>query len=58
MLNGEPVYYPNMYISDWLVVHGLRQVLSVPWEGTQEGIAGATDEIGGSIEDYTPDYEF
>ncbi|KAM3741339.1 hypothetical protein ACB098_08G169100 [Castanea mollissima] len=58
MLNGVPVYYPNIYISDWLVVHGLRQVLAVPWEGTQEGIAGASDEFGGSIEDYTPDYEF
>jgi hypothetical protein len=29
MLNGEPVFYPNMYISDWLVVHGLREVLAL-----------------------------
>ncbi|KAH7516398.1 hypothetical protein FEM48_Zijuj10G0131200 [Ziziphus jujuba var. spinosa] len=29
MLNGVPVFFPNMYFSDPLVVHGLNEVLAV-----------------------------
>lgn len=42
MLNGVPVLYPNMYISDSLVVHGLREVLALP-ERPKE-VAGVTSE--------------
>ncbi|KAK7308742.1 hypothetical protein VNO77_42368 [Canavalia gladiata] len=29
LLNGVPVIFPELYRSDWLVVHGLQEVLSV-----------------------------
>ncbi|KAJ7943031.1 Fasciclin-like arabinogalactan protein [Quillaja saponaria] len=30
LLNGVPVVYPGLYYSDWLVVHGLPEVLPAP----------------------------
>ena len=57
MLNRVPVYFPNMYLSDLLVVHGLRQTLAV-LEGMQE-TAGASDEFRSSNEGNVPvNYEF
>ncbi|KAK3040739.1 hypothetical protein RJ639_029261 [Escallonia herrerae] len=46
-VNEGPVSFLDMYYSDWLVVHGLREILSVPGivvEGEGETAAGAVGE--------------
>lgn len=30
VLNGVPVIFPDMYQSDWLIIHGLNQLLMPP----------------------------
>ncbi|KAF5442325.1 hypothetical protein F2P56_034995 [Juglans regia] len=30
VLNNVPVIYPDMYVCDWLVVHGIRDILEAP----------------------------
>ncbi|XP_062154366.1 putative fasciclin-like arabinogalactan protein 20 [Alnus glutinosa] len=51
MLNGVPVFYPNMYISDWLVVHGLRKVLELP-ERSKEAVGVPSKEnVPGNCEE-------
>ncbi|KAL4612506.1 hypothetical protein ACB092_08G204600 [Castanea dentata] len=36
LLNDVPVIYPDMYFSDWLVVHGVVDVFEPPMETVQE----------------------
>jgi len=51
LLNGVPVFYPNMYISDWLVVHGLRKVLELP-ERSKEAVGVPSKEnVPGNCEE-------
>lgn len=37
MVNEVEVTFPDMYYSDWLVVHGVRQILSLHTNSDQEG---------------------
>ncbi|KAK9052222.1 hypothetical protein SSX86_028850 [Deinandra increscens subsp. villosa] len=30
MVNGVPIAFPDMYYSDWLVIHGISEALSLP----------------------------
>ncbi|KAL8196399.1 hypothetical protein R6Q57_024694 [Mikania cordata] len=30
IVNGVPIVYPDMYYSDWLVIHGIPEALSLP----------------------------
>ncbi|XP_057962232.1 putative fasciclin-like arabinogalactan protein 20 [Malania oleifera] len=48
MLNGIPIVFPDMYFGDWLVVHGLHEILPAP--ETPEHEAESLWEIG-EIED-------
>ncbi|XP_059636699.1 putative fasciclin-like arabinogalactan protein 20 [Cornus florida] len=43
MLNGVAVTVPDMYYSDWLVVHGIRDVLAAP-ERPYHGEPGSSSE--------------
>ncbi|KAF8390648.1 hypothetical protein HHK36_025175 [Tetracentron sinense] len=54
LLNGVPVIFPDMYYSDLLVVHGLRQMLTsqAKQEPTGDSFAG----FNGNDEDRQPDY--
>ena len=42
LVNGVPVIFPELYYSDWLVVHGLREVLS-PSKGRGKGGDGSSE---------------
>lgn len=44
LLNGVPVVFPELYYSDWLVVHGLREVLSVDSKGLTDQPAEDDDD--------------
>lgn len=48
VLNGTPVFYPNMYYSDTLAVHGINSIL-VPQEKTSipEQASDTTENING-----------
>ncbi|XP_061375045.1 putative fasciclin-like arabinogalactan protein 20 [Gastrolobium bilobum] len=49
LLNGVPVIFPELYYSDWLVVHGLREVLSVP-KGKKKAVKDS-DQVSDAGED-------
>ncbi|KAL7001031.1 hypothetical protein U1Q18_002185 [Sarracenia purpurea var. burkii] len=42
MLNEVPVTFPDMYYSDWLVIHGLPQFLELP-ETPDQGAESSTE---------------
>lgn len=46
MVNEVEITFPDMYYSEWLVVHGVRQILVLP-ESTEEG--GEDDEAPGDL---------
>ncbi|KAF2317842.1 hypothetical protein GH714_041158 [Hevea brasiliensis] len=48
MLNEVPVSFPDMYQSDWLVVHGLRGILEGP--NRPEEVGSASSEMGNNRE--------
>lgn len=47
MLNGVVINSPNLYYSDWLVVHGIHEVLVVP--KTPKEVAESSSQMGGQI---------
>lgn len=49
MVNEVAVTFPDMYSSNWLVVHGVRQMLSVP-SGFEVDDEGAADRDRGGVE--------
>lgn len=48
MVNEVEITFPDMYYSDWLVVHGVRQILSLPENPEQEEDDEPPEDIGGS----------
>lgn len=44
MLNEVPLTFPDMYFSDWLVVHGVHEVIEQP--ETPEQVLQASSEFG------------
>lgn len=54
MLNGIVIISPDLYYSDWLVVHGIREVLVAP-ESPKE-VAGSSSEMGNHGEEIAPDH--
>ncbi|XP_057956580.1 putative fasciclin-like arabinogalactan protein 20 [Malania oleifera] len=57
LLNEIPVTFPDMYSSDWLVVHGLREILTMP-ERPEAPAESSSDQNGGSNKEKLPDREF
>ncbi|XP_015382742.2 putative fasciclin-like arabinogalactan protein 20 [Citrus sinensis] len=47
MLNGVVISSPNLYYSDWLVVHGIHEVLAVP--ATTKEATESSSQMGGEI---------
>ncbi|XP_010250718.1 PREDICTED: putative fasciclin-like arabinogalactan protein 20 [Nelumbo nucifera] len=54
MINGVPVIFPDMYYSDWLVIHGLRQMLIFPEKQPPTG--DSFFAFNGAEEESTPDF--
>ncbi|KAK1390041.1 putative fasciclin-like arabinogalactan protein 20 [Heracleum sosnowskyi] len=47
MVNEVEVTFPDMFYSDWLVVHGVRQILSLHTNSDEEGNVPGDDRFGG-----------
>ncbi|KAL1807703.1 hypothetical protein DCAR_0727086 [Daucus carota subsp. sativus] len=47
MVNEVEVTFPDMYYSDWLVVHGVRQILSLRTNSDEEGNVPGDERISG-----------
>ncbi|KAL8120762.1 hypothetical protein AgCh_017805 [Apium graveolens] len=47
MVNEVEVTFPDMFYSDWLVVHGVRQILSLRTNSDEEGNVPGDDRFGG-----------
>ncbi|KAK3183812.1 hypothetical protein Dsin_031098 [Dipteronia sinensis] len=54
LLNGVPVVFPDMYSSDWLVLHGINSLLVSPMK--QEIIGQSLSELNG--EDYQNQFDY
>ncbi|KAK4846854.1 hypothetical protein QYF36_022661 [Acer negundo] len=56
LLNGVPVVFPDMYNSDWLVLHGINSLLVSPMK--QEIIGQSLSELNGEDYQNPLDYEY
>ncbi|KAJ7954201.1 Fasciclin-like arabinogalactan protein [Quillaja saponaria] len=62
LLNDVPVVFPDLYYSDWLVVHGIREVLAAPKETEQPAqlssqVPMATARVSESSMEYGNNFE-
>ncbi|XP_043712599.1 putative fasciclin-like arabinogalactan protein 20 [Telopea speciosissima] len=53
LLNGVPVIFPDLYYHDWLVIHGIPQILSLPAE--QEPVRDSYAGFNGNFKGNVPD---
>ncbi|KAK9271568.1 hypothetical protein L1049_001929 [Liquidambar formosana] len=54
VLNGVPVIFPDMYNSDWVIIHGLNELLTSP--AKHKFMGDSFSELDGSDEGNSPDY--
>lgn len=55
VLNGVPVIFPDMFSSDWIMVHCINQLLM---SATKQELAGQSfSELGGGDQPNLPDYD-